>query len=109
MWARIVELMLGLWLALSPFIFGHAHPFLWKSDLCSAILIALFSLLSFNRHLSKMHLLNVLMGFWLIGVGYLMPLNPVPPGLENNILVGILLLMLGIVPSHCNEPPKIGV
>lgn len=106
MWARIVELILSLWLIASPFIFHHKIPFLWGSDWICGVLMGLFALLSFVERLSKMHLLNLAAAFWLIGVGYAIQSDPTAPGLENNILVGILLLMLAIIPSHCTRSPR---
>lgn len=106
MWARIVEFTIACWLALTPFIFRipSNECFYWMSNFVCAILIALFSLLCFHRHLRKMHLFNLIVGFWLIGLAFTVKEVPIAPHLQNGILVGVILLMLGIIPSESELP-----
>lgn len=107
MWGRVIELMLGLWLVLSPFIFGHypLHPALWRSDFACGIAIVLLALLSFWHTLRHVHLLNLLVAGWLIGFGYVYGGYPSPPGAQNNILLGLTLLLFAIIPNDANQPP----
>jgi hypothetical protein len=107
MWARTAEVMLGLWLAASPFIFGHPpdEPALWWNDFGAAFLMVTVSLLSFWGRASHAHLLNILVGLWLVGFGYFGSGDPPSPAAQNDLIVGILLLMLAIVPSHAALPP----
>jgi len=51
MWARVVEFMLGCWLAISPFIFQHPADdlTLWVTDWMAASFVILFALLSYWR------------------------------------------------------------
>lgn len=107
MWARVIEFMIACWLSMSPFIFRYTtgHLFFWKSDFISAILIATFSLLSFWFPLRKLHLLNIGVAFWLMGLAYYnFPEMPIPPE-ENSMCVGFLIAMLAIVPCHSHMPP----
>lgn len=94
--------MLAFWLALSPFIFAHE---LFVHDFTIAFLIALFSLLSFHERLEKMHLCNLMIAAWLIGSAFSASI-PLPSGLQNHLIIGILLTLFGIVPSHSHLPPK---
>jgi hypothetical protein len=107
MWGRVVELMLGLWLVLSPFIFGHdtLHPGLWRNDFACGVAIVLLALLSFWHTLRHVHLLNLLVAAWLIGFGYIYGGYPSPPGAQNNILLGLILLLFAIIPNEANQPP----
>ena len=107
MWARTAEVMLGLWLAASPFIFGHlpAERGLWWSDFASALLIVTLSLFSFWNRSRRAHLLNIGVALWLVGFGYFGFGGAPPPGAQNELLVGLLLLMLAIVPSQATLPP----
>jgi hypothetical protein len=107
MWARVVECMLAIWLALSPFIFHYPaqETFLWANDFICAFLIMLFALLPFWHPLRKIHLLILGVAFWLIAVGYRdFPEFSQPPQ-ENGTVIGLLLLMLAIVPSHSHHLP----
>jgi hypothetical protein len=108
MWARTVEVMLGFWLAASPFIFDHSddNVLLWWNDFLCAFLIIAFSLLSFWHRTSRMHLANIAIALWLMGFGYLGFSYPVPPAGQNTIMLGLILLMLAIIPSKATFPPK---
>lgn len=102
MWARIVELILAIWLFLSHFIF----PMQNGKDLIIACLIFLFAALSFIDKLNKMHLLQVLPVFWLLYLAFSYPTPWLPFSLQNYILVALLLLVFAITPSRASEPPR---
>jgi hypothetical protein len=108
MWARVIELMLACWLALSPFIFVHdpTRKFLWINDFTCSCAVALFALLSFWDRWEKSHLLTLAVGFWLYGVAFATFPDPASPAQQNGLLVGLLLSMLAIVPSHAEHPPR---
>lgn len=106
MWSRNVEMMLGVWLSLSPFIFGHPDEKIiwWINDFACALLIVTIALLAYWGPLRRIHLLSVGIALWLIGFGYFSAPYPTPPALQNHILVGLLLAMFAIVPSHASQP-----
>jgi hypothetical protein len=107
MWARIIEVMLGCWLAVSPFIFRHAadEKVLWLNDLFSALAVIMLALISFWPPLRYAHVAIVVVALWLIGFGFWASGYPAPPALQNDILVGLLLLMFAIIPNEANLPP----
>ena len=107
MWARVVEIMLGCWLAVSPFVFRHSaeEPILWIVDWAAAtavIVIGLVSYLPWARHI---HLGVCLVGLALCGFAYLWEPYPAQPALHNHFVLGLLFLMLGLIPNHASEPP----
>ena len=107
MWPRVIEVMLGLWLVVSPFIFGHAaddRP-LWINDLACGFGIAALALLSFSRPLRYSHLAIAVVALWLIVFGFLAS-YPAPPASQNHILLGLVLLMFAIIPNEANLPPE---
>lgn len=107
MWARIVEVMIACWLALSPFIF-HApkeEKWFWINDFACSFLLAFFSLLCFYKPLRKIHLFNLGVGIWLFSMGYFFPL-PLPAYVQNDVVIGLLLLVLTLVPSESEHPPQ---
>lgn len=108
MWARVIEVMLGCWLAVSPFIFRHSadESGLWLNDLFSALAVIMLALVSFWSPLRYAHLAIVLVALWLIGFGFWASGYPTPPALQNDILVGLLLLMFAIIPNEANLPPQ---
>jgi hypothetical protein len=105
MWPRVVELMLGGWLVVSPFIFDRsAGPAACCVMLGGALVIAL-SLVSFWRPLGWAHFLSGAVAAWLIGLAYLGSPRPGPPAAQNGITTGLLLLLFFLLPNEANQPP----
>lgn len=107
MWARVVEVMLGCWLAVSPFVFRHSPEdrIVWFNDFLSAMIVIVLALVSFWRPLRYAHVANLAVALWLIAFGFLASPPPTPPALQNNVAVGFLLLMFAIIPNEANRPP----
>lgn len=107
MWPRNIELMLGLWLAASPFIYGHdsAEQAYWYADFAVATIVVACSLLSYWEPARYAHLGAALAGLGLIGFGFLVP-APAPAAAQNEIIVGLLLAMMAIIPNEASEPPR---
>jgi len=108
MWPRVVEVMLGCWLGMSPFIFRHNsyQRELWWNDLGCAFAVVTLSLLSFWRCCRAAHFGLCAVAIWLVAFGYAEAPVPAPPALQNDILVGMLLLMFAIIPNEANLPPR---
>lgn len=107
MWARYVEVVLGAWLLASPFVFGHfGDRWSWSfTDLiCGTILIGL-ALISLATTCRRAHLWAIALGFWLVLFGYLAGPTPNPPALQNDMVVGLAVLMMAIIPSDASAPP----
>lgn len=109
MWARVIEFMLGLWLTISPFAFRHAGDptTLWASEVACGALVAALALLSYWHPTRHAHLLTLLVALWLVGFGRFGTAAPLPSGMQNEIVVGFLLLMFAIVPNHATQPPRV--
>ena len=107
MWARILELALACWLAISPFVFHHSsqRPVLWYLDLIPAALIAAAALVCYHPRLRKAHLLQLGIALSLLVRAFLQPETPSFGATQNHIIVGLLLGMLGIVPCPSSDPP----
>lgn len=109
MWARVAEFMVAWWLAMSPFIFRHSadEPMLWVIDFAAAFLVATFALISYVPSLWFGHLLTIAVGLLLCGQAYFqVGEHPVDPALQNQFVVGLILLMLSIIPNHVAKPPQ---
>src|SRR5687767_3491073 len=102
MWGRVLEVMLGLWLVLSPFIFRHdpADRPLWVSDFACGAAMVLLALLSFWQATRYAHLLQLAVAGWLVGFGYFYGGYPAAPGYQNDIFVGLTLVLLAIIPNE---------
>lgn len=106
MWPRIVEVMLGLWLVLSPLIFRLetrelaliANHLVYGAALVIAALLAL--------RVRFLRVVTVAIGLWLIGYGYGAGGYPPAPGYLNLIVTGVLVGALGLIPTDCLEPTQ---
>jgi len=108
MWPRDLELSLGFWLLLSPFIFGHddGAQGLWATDLVCGSLVLALALLAYRPRLRYIHLAELLPALWLIVCGWLGSQGGFAPGYQNEIVVGLLVAMIAIVPSKTDQPPE---
>lgn len=108
MWARVVEVMLGCWLAVSPFVFRHSadERWLWTNDFACAFAVVALALLSYWPPLKHAHLATGAVALWLMGFGYFASPHPLAPALQNDLLVGLLLAMFAIIPNEANLPPQ---
>lgn len=109
MWARVIEFMLGCWLAISPFIFtsGPQPTRAWYLDWICAVLVILFALLSYWKPTRHIHVMTGLLALFMIGYGRFAYSSPVPPACQNYIMTGLLLLMFALVPNRASHPPRI--
>jgi SPW repeat len=108
MWPRAVETMLGLWLLVSPFIFRHPEgaTALWVNDLACAVLIMTLALLSCWEKTRHAHLGLIAVSAWLVGFGYFVGGYPAAPGYQNDIFVGLILVLFAIMPNEVTKPPR---
>ncbi len=107
MWPRAIEAMLGLWLLVSPFVFGHVgDTTLLVVDLAFGLGVFCVSCLAFWGPAHRAHLVTLAAGLALAAVGYFGHGHPSPPGYQNLILVGLTLALFAIIPSEATQPPR---
>ncbi len=108
MWPRVVEVMVSLWLALSPFVFEHPAETVvyWVNDLGAAAAVLTLALFSFWHRAHRAHLGNILVGGYLLVFGYIQGRVGASPATQNELVVGVLLIMLAIIPSDNLNPPR---
>lgn len=108
MWARIIEMIGACWLVLSQFIFQYPpqQTYFWINDLICGVLIALCALLSFSKKWERAHLCILLVAFWLVGCGFSTYPELASVAEQNSLLVGLVLMMLAIIPSHSHRSPR---
>lgn len=110
MWSRDVEIMIGCWLAMSPFIFGHpsAETAWWINDFACALAVVTLAGSSYWKPLRYAHLGQLAVGTWLIGFAYFHGFGAeggTPAALQNTVSVGLLLSMFGLIPNNAADPP----
>ncbi len=104
MWPRIMEVMLGLWLVLSPLIF-RLEPgdlALIVNHLVYGTAVVVAALIALRVRFLRVVIVGT--GLWLIGYGYGAGGYPPAPGYLNLIVIGVLLCALGLIPTDCLVP-----
>lgn len=108
MWPRVTELLLGIWLIASPAMFGATGSYdaFRVVDVAAGALVVAFSVASFWRRMEWAHLLTAALGLGLAAYAYLAFPRPGPAGAQNEIVVGLLLVLFAIVPNEAARPPR---
>src|SRR5690554_759482 len=108
MWARVVEVMLGCWLIISPFIFRLPSDatFLWVTDFVCGTLIIVIALTAIRPKIEKVHFLNLLVAAYLIIISYASGETPPSAPYQNYMTVALLLVILAVIPTRGILPPR---
>lgn len=108
MWPRVSEILIGCWLAASPWIFGYGSssngPVL-TTFACAALTVLLAAASYFPR-MERAHLGEIPVAAWLIAVAFLQADPPPAPSYQNFVCVGLLMLLFAIIPSRASQPPR---
>lgn len=106
MWARHVEMMLGLWLAASVFVFAVPEQALavWIVDLVGAALVIALAGLCYWKPTRRAHLGILVVALGLMLYAFVQP-RPLAAWQQNHLLTGMLLAMFALVPSEASLPP----
>ena len=107
MWPRYLEILLGLWLAASPWVLVHPEPYLRHlNEIASGAAVVVLGIASFFRPTRWAHLLIGVVALWIGAAAYFYEPRPGPPGAQNDITVALLLLMICILPNEASQPPR---
>ncbi len=108
MWPRVVEVAIGAWLLMSPFIFQHtsgAEAYSLSQGAAGAAIIVA-SLLAIWRPAAAARVVTALATAALIAHGYFSAPRPGPPAAQNEIVAGLLLVLFVLLPNDINTPPE---
>jgi hypothetical protein len=107
MWARVVEATLAVWLAISGLFLAVPLDDLlvWGVNLSVAALVFTLALLSYANWAQRAHVVTLVLGVALFVFGFVQA-RPTEPWAQNQILVGLLLAIFAMVPSHSTLPPR---
>lgn len=105
---NLVNLMLGLWLAVSPFIFRFPEDVTvwWTHDIAVGLGIAIFSCFAAWRPTEHARFIVLMIAVWLVLGSLALFDHPRPPMAQNRILLGWLLAMFGVLPREVFRPPE---
>jgi hypothetical protein len=108
MWPRVIEGMLGCWLLVTPFVFrGTASVEEYTtSAVVSGALVIVMAVLSFWEPTRLARFATLGVSLWLSLHGYFAAERPGPPAAQNEIMIGLTLLLFAIIPNEASQPPR---
>lgn len=108
MWPRVVEVMLGAWLVITPLVFRGTDDVdrYAVNAVVSGAIVIVASLMAVWRRTGWMRFVTLATSCWLAGHGYLSAVRPGPPAAQNEITIGLVLLLFAILPNDVNREPS---
>lgn len=96
-WQDIANLILGVWLFVSPWIVGYAGSAApaWNAWVLGAI-VAVFALAALFAFHSVEEWIKVLAGLWLLISPYILGFATFAPAIWNQVIVGLLVVGLAL-------------
>jgi hypothetical protein len=107
MWARLCEMLLGAWLAASPFILpteGSPRWILMNETVCGALCIAVAAVACLSPR-RPWNLLQIPLGLWFASAAYFTSPSPATANAQNDLLTAFFLLNFAIIPTRTSNPP----
>lgn len=108
MWPRVVEGMLGCWMLVTPLVFRGTTSVeeYTTSALVSGAVVIVMALLSFWEPTRLARFVTLGVSLWLALHGYFAAERPGPPAAQNEIMIGLTLLLFAIIPNEATRPPR---
>jgi hypothetical protein len=108
MWPRVIEGMLGAWMLVVPFVFrgtASLDDYTTNAFVSGAIHIVT-SVLCFWEPTRLARIVTLGVSIWLALHGYFGADRPGPPAAQNELMVGLTLLVFAIIPNETSLPPR---
>ncbi len=100
--ARVISILLGVWLFISAFIWPHTTELMYDSWICGALAV-IFGAVAMR--IPQARYLNTLLAVWVFITAFAFPSISVGT-IWNNVLVSVALFISSLVPSgHVAHPP----
>ncbi len=110
MWPRVVEVMLGCWLLISPFVFRlpPGETFLWANSFAAGAVVIAISLAACKPSWERVRFLNLAVCAYLVLSAYFAPPGPwpPPPAYQSWLVVALLILITAVIPTQSTRPPR---
>ena len=108
MWPRVLEVVIGAWLLMSPVIFQHTRgaDAYALSQAAAGTVVVVASLLAIWPPAAAARGVTALATLSLIAHGYFSAPRPGPPAAQNEIVAGLLLILFVLLPNDVNAPPR---
>jgi hypothetical protein len=106
MWARYIEILFGVWLIASPWVFPEREQaWLQTNEIICGVAVIVLAVASFFRPTARAHVLIGAVALWLGGSAYFFEPRPGPPAGQNDITLAYLLILMFLIPNEASKPP----
>src|SRR3954464_12297577 len=100
--ARTINVLLGIWLFISAFVWTHTPASLNSTWICGVLGVIIARIAT---RVATVRYLNVVLGAWVFISAFVLGHNNAT--LWNNVLVGIAILLVAVTPSErLNMPAR---
>lgn len=97
MWARIVNIALGVWLMIAPWALTYDYAISRTNDIWVGILVALAALVGLAWQPARFA--NTALGAWLIIAPFALGYAAWEAAAINDVVVGAVVLAVSLIPS----------
>lgn len=97
MWARIVNIALGVWLMIAPWALSYDYAISRTNDIWVGILVALAALVALAWRPARFA--NTALGAWLIIAPFALGYAAWEAAAINDVIVGAIVLAVSLIPS----------
>jgi hypothetical protein len=100
-WTLVASAMVGVWIMLSPVLFGSEVPAA-HSDQVAGALVVTVAVISTAEVVRAFRFLNVLLGAWIVATGWMLS-GASAAAQWNGLVAGLLILALSLPRGHIRE------
>jgi hypothetical protein len=93
-----VNIVLGIWVIISPFILGFQSPNAVWSNVVAGVLVGILALLRWSMHQPGWSWLNLILGIWLFISPFVFFLSGA--AMWNNVILGIIIAALALTNTY---------
>jgi|SRR6516225_6109093 hypothetical protein len=93
-----VNIVLGIWVIISPFILGVHSPNVVWSNVVAGVLVGILALLRWSMHQPGWSWLNLILGIWLVISPFVLFLSGA--AMWNNVILGIIVAALALTNTY---------
>lgn len=107
MWPRLCEIVIGLWVAASPWVLpaGSGPQWVAINEAVSGAACVLIAIVSCLRPREWWHLLQIPLALWIVAAAYFTSPVPATATAQSDLLAAFFLVNFAIIPTRATEPP----
>ncbi len=96
-WQDVINLLLGIWLFVSPWVLGYAGAGTTAVNAwIFGVIVSIFALLAIFAYQWWEEWINAAIGVWIFVSPWVLHVTTEPKILWNNLIVGVLLIILAL-------------